>query len=215
MARAYVSGDLDARRGAPGRPVRGDAAAAARVGVQDPAARPRRSQIVRGAGLELPEAAAPAAAGGAAQVAPAAGGLPALQGPRRRGDPPPLRRVEPLLRDGPRPVDDLHLRGASRAEDATLEEAQDEKYDLVCPQARPAARACGCSTSAAAGAAWSRHAAKHYGVEVVGVTLSREQAAWAQEAIKREGLDDVAEVRLRRLPRRRATPASTRSARSG
>ena len=40
-----------------------------------------------------------------------------------------------------------------------------------------------------------RHAAKHYGVEVVGVTLSREQAAWAQEAIKREGLDDLAEVR--------------------
>ena len=40
-----------------------------------------------------------------------------------------------------------------------------------------------------------RHAAKHYGVEVVGVTLSREQAAWAQDAIKRDGLDDVAEVR--------------------
>ena len=41
-----------------------------------------------------------------------------------------------------------------------------------------------------------RHAAKHYGVDVVGVTLSREQAAWAQDAIKREGLDDVAEVRF-------------------
>ena len=51
-----------------------------------------------------------------------------------------------------------------------------------------------------------RHAAKHYGVEVVGVTLSREQAAWAQEAIKREGLDDVAEVRFgdyRDVPRHR------------
>jgi cyclopropane-fatty-acyl-phospholipid synthase len=40
-----------------------------------------------------------------------------------------------------------------------------------------------------------RHAAQNYGVRVVGVTLSREQATWAQEAIKRDGLDDVAEVR--------------------
>ena len=40
-----------------------------------------------------------------------------------------------------------------------------------------------------------RHAAKNYGVKALGVTLSREQATWAQEAIKRDGLDDVAEVR--------------------
>jgi cyclopropane-fatty-acyl-phospholipid synthase len=40
-----------------------------------------------------------------------------------------------------------------------------------------------------------RHAAQHFGVTVLGVTLSREQATWAQEAIKRDGLDDVAEVR--------------------
>ena len=32
-------------------------------------------------------------------------------------------------------------------------------------------------------------------MKVLGVTLSREQATWAQEAIKRDGLDDVAEVR--------------------
>jgi cyclopropane-fatty-acyl-phospholipid synthase len=41
-----------------------------------------------------------------------------------------------------------------------------------------------------------RHAAKNYGVSVIGATLSREQAAWAQDAIKRDGLDDVAEVRF-------------------
>jgi cyclopropane-fatty-acyl-phospholipid synthase len=41
-----------------------------------------------------------------------------------------------------------------------------------------------------------RHAAKQYGVKVLGVTLSKEQAAWAQEAIKRDRLDDVAEVRF-------------------
>ena len=40
-----------------------------------------------------------------------------------------------------------------------------------------------------------RHAAREYGVEALGVTLSREQAAWAQAAIEREGLDDLAEVR--------------------
>jgi cyclopropane-fatty-acyl-phospholipid synthase len=40
-----------------------------------------------------------------------------------------------------------------------------------------------------------RHAAREYGVRVLGVTLSRQQATWAQDAIEREGLDDLAEVR--------------------
>src|SRR5204862_5432755 len=40
-----------------------------------------------------------------------------------------------------------------------------------------------------------RHAAEHYGVKTIGVTLSREQATWAQEKIKEQGLDDLAEVR--------------------
>lgn len=34
------------------------------------------------------------------------------------------------------------------------------------------------------------------GVKAIGVTLSKEQATWAQEAITREGLQDLAEVRL-------------------
>jgi cyclopropane-fatty-acyl-phospholipid synthase len=37
---------------------------------------------------------------------------------------------------------------------------------------------------------------KNYGVTAVGVTLSREQALWAQEAIKRDRIDDRAEVRF-------------------
>jgi cyclopropane-fatty-acyl-phospholipid synthase len=41
-----------------------------------------------------------------------------------------------------------------------------------------------------------RHAAREYGVTAVGVTLSREQATWAQQAIKEEGLDQTAEVRF-------------------
>lgn len=79
-------------------------------------------------------------------------------------------------------------------EDATLEEAQDHKYDLICrklglePGQRLLDIGCG----------WGgmvRHAARHYGAKVLGVTLSREQATWAQEEIKKQGLDDLAEVR--------------------
>jgi len=41
------------------------------------------------------------------------------------------------------------------------------------------------------------HAAKHYGVEAVGITLSENQYRWAQERIKREGLEGRARVELR------------------
>jgi cyclopropane-fatty-acyl-phospholipid synthase len=78
--------------------------------------------------------------------------------------------------------------------EATLEEAQDFKYDLVARKLdlQPGQRLLD------VGCGWGgmvRHAARNYGVKVLGVTLSREQATWAQEAIKREGLDDLAEVR--------------------
>ena len=80
-------------------------------------------------------------------------------------------------------------------EDATLEEAQFAKYDLVArkldlqPGQRLLDLGCG----------WGgmvRHAAREYGVHALGVTLSREQASWAQRAIKEEGLDHLAEVRF-------------------
>jgi cyclopropane-fatty-acyl-phospholipid synthase len=78
--------------------------------------------------------------------------------------------------------------------DASLEEAQAFKYDLVCRKLglRPGMRLLD------VGCGWGgmvRHATRHYGVTALGVTLSREQATWAQEAIKGDGLDDVAEVR--------------------
>ncbi len=76
------------------------------------------------------------------------------QDTRRRGDPAPLRRLQPLLRAGARAVDDLHLRAAS----PTRRDARGGAGRQVRPrrpQARPASRGCGCSTSAAAGAAWS------------------------------------------------------------
>lgn len=79
-------------------------------------------------------------------------------------------------------------------EEATLEEAQAFKYDLVSRKLdlQPGMRLLD------VGCGWGgmvRHAAREYGVHVLGVTLSREQATWAQDAIDREGLGDLAEVR--------------------
>lgn len=78
--------------------------------------------------------------------------------------------------------------------DATLEEAQAEKYDLVCRKLglRPGQRLLD------VGCGWGgmvRHAAREYGVRALGVTLSTQQASWAKQAIDREGLGDLAEVR--------------------
>ena len=77
--------------------------------------------------------------------------------------------------------------------DATLEEAQENKYRLVFEKLRlkPGDRLLD------VGCGWGgmvRYAAGH-GVKVIGVTLSKEQAAWAQDAIDKEGLGNLAEVR--------------------
>lgn len=77
--------------------------------------------------------------------------------------------------------------------EATLEEAQDNKYRLVFEKLnlKPGDRLLD------VGCGWGsmvRHAARN-GVRAIGVTLSREQAAWAQKAIADEGLADLAEVR--------------------
>jgi cyclopropane-fatty-acyl-phospholipid synthase len=79
-------------------------------------------------------------------------------------------------------------------EDATLEEAQAYKFDLV-------ARKLGLHEGMRlldVGCGWGGmviHAAREYGVKALGVTLSAQQAAWAQAAIEREGLSGLAEVR--------------------
>jgi cyclopropane-fatty-acyl-phospholipid synthase len=78
--------------------------------------------------------------------------------------------------------------------EASLEEAQEEKFDLV-------ARKLGLEPGMRLldiGCGWGgmvRHAARRYGVQALGITLSAEQARWAQAAIEREGLADLAEVR--------------------
>jgi cyclopropane-fatty-acyl-phospholipid synthase len=78
--------------------------------------------------------------------------------------------------------------------DASLEEAQWTKHDLV---ARKLGLAAGMRLLDV-GCGWGgmvMHAAKEYGVKALGVTLSRQQAEWAQRAIVERGLDDLAEVR--------------------
>ena len=76
---------------------------------------------------------------------------------------------------------------------ATLLEAQDYKYRLVFEKLRlqPGDRLLD------VGCGWGgmvRYAARQ-GVQATGVTLSAEQAAWAQQAIADEGLSELAEVR--------------------
>jgi cyclopropane-fatty-acyl-phospholipid synthase len=76
---------------------------------------------------------------------------------------------------------------------ATLEEAQQNKYRLVFEKLRlkPGDQLLD------VGCGWGgmvRYAARH-GVKAIGVTLSKEQAAWAQNKITDEGLAGLAEVR--------------------
>jgi cyclopropane-fatty-acyl-phospholipid synthase len=80
------------------------------------------------------------------------------------------------------------------SEDASLEQAQANKFDLV-------ARKLGLTPGMRlldVGCGWGSmvmHAAREYGVHALGVTLSQEQALWAQRAIKEAGLSELAEVR--------------------
>ncbi|MDV6262472.1 class I SAM-dependent methyltransferase [Rhodococcoides yunnanense] len=78
--------------------------------------------------------------------------------------------------------------------DQSLEAAQDNKYRLVFDKLglKPGDRLLdiGCGWGSMV-----RYAARR-GVQVIGVTLSQEQASWAQKAIADEGLSDLAEVRF-------------------
>jgi len=83
------------------------------------------------------------------------------------------------------------------SEEATLEEAQGAKHELVCRKLgldrRPGARlldvGCGWGSMAI-------HAARHHGARVVGVTLSREQVDEARRRVAEAGLGDQVEIRL-------------------
>ncbi|MGW2935706.1 class I SAM-dependent methyltransferase [Streptomyces sp. NPDC055722] len=81
------------------------------------------------------------------------------------------------------------------APDDTLEDAQRDKLELVCHKLglKPGQRlldvGCGWGSMAL-------HAAREYGVSVVGVTLSQEQATYARKRVADEGLTDLVEIRV-------------------
>lgn len=81
------------------------------------------------------------------------------------------------------------------APDSTLEDAQHDKLDLVCrklglvPGTRLLDVGCGWGSMAI-------HAARDYGVSVVGITLSQEQAAYARKRAADQGLTDRIEIRV-------------------
>ncbi|MFJ5531518.1 class I SAM-dependent methyltransferase [Streptomyces sp. NPDC093261] len=81
------------------------------------------------------------------------------------------------------------------ASEATLEDAQRDKLELVCRKLglKPGQRlldvGCGWGSMAI-------HAAREHGVSVVGVTLSQEQATYARKRIAEEGLADRVEIRV-------------------
>jgi cyclopropane-fatty-acyl-phospholipid synthase len=77
--------------------------------------------------------------------------------------------------------------------EASLEEAQEEKFDLVARKLglEPGMRLLdvGCGWGGMA-----RHAATRYGVEVVAITLSKAQADWAAASMERAGLSRQVKV---------------------
>ena len=91
------------------------------------------------------------------------------------------------------PDDGLHLRGLpGRGHLARRRAGREVRPGL--PQARPQAG----QRLLDVGCGWGgmvRHAAQHYGVRAIGVTLSRQQAEWGQKAAAELGLTDLVEVR--------------------
>jgi len=192
MARAYVSGDLDVEGAHPGDPYDALVVLMNHVRFKMPSP-PELIRILRGLGLSHLKPPPPP---------------PQEALPRWR------RVLEGMRHSKTRDAEAIHhhydvsnrfyemVLGPSMTytcacyprEDATLEEAQANKYDLVCRKLdlKPGMRLLDI------GCGWGgmvRHAVREYGVTALGVTLSRDQASWAQEAIKRERLDDRAEVR--------------------
>ena len=191
MARAYVSGDLELHGVHPGDPYELLRALSDKLETKRPPAR-MLANIIRSIGFEH---------------------LVPIAPPPQEALPRWRRIVEGLRHSKTRDAEAIHhhydvsnafyewVLGPSMTytcacyptANATLLEAQDYKYRLVFEKLRlqPGDRLLD------VGCGWGgmvRYAARQ-GVQATGVTLSAEQAAWAQQAIADEGLSELAEVR--------------------
>ena len=191
LARAYISGNLDMRGVHPGDPYPLLTALTEKLDFKRPSARVM-AQIVRSIGIEH---------------------LKPISPPPQEALPRWRRFADGLRHSKTRDAEAIHhhydvsntfyewVLGPSMTytcacyprPDASLEEAQENKYRLVFEKLRlkPGDRLLD------VGCGWGgmvRYAARH-GVKAIGVTLSRQQAEWAQKAIADEGLGDLAQVR--------------------
>ena len=214
MARAYVTGDLDVDGVAPRRPLRRAGAAA---GASCSFRRPTPAELValraRRSGLDHLKPPPPPPQEHLPRWRRVVEGAAALDARDAEAIHHHYDVSNRVLRAGARAVDDLHLRGLPDRRRRRSRRRRPTKYDLVARKLdlQPGQRLLD------VGCGWGgmvRHAAKEYGVKALGVTLSREQAAWAQEAIKRGGARRPRRGPAPRLPRTSRSPASTRSARS-
>ena len=191
MARAYISGDLGLRGVHPGDPYRLLKALADELHFKRPSPR-MLANIVRSIGIEH---------------------LVPIAPPPQEALPRWRRIAEGLRHSKSRDAEAIHhhydvsndfyewVLGPSMtytcavypSADATLEQAQENKYRLIFDKLRLSPG----DVLLDVGCGWGgmvRYAARH-GVRAIGATLSAEQAQWAQRAITDAGLADRAEVR--------------------
>src|SRR5215469_14191205 len=165
-----------------------DPGATGGLGPQRAAPHPQRTGRAEAA---LPAGAA--ALAGGADPASLAWRAQALQAAGRLRHRAPLRRLQHLLRVGARAVHGLHLRllprrGRDAGAGAGLQARTGGEEARAAPRDAAAGRRLRLGGMV-------RHAAREHGVKALGVTLSEQQAVWAQQAIEREGLSGLAEVR--------------------
>ena len=85
--------------------------------------------------------------------------------------------------------------GYYTGEKATMDDAQNEKMDIICRKLRLKPR----EKLLDIGCGWGNfavYAAKHYGVDVTGITLSREQKKYAEKWIEKEGLSQKINIKI-------------------